>query len=426
MLLKNYVGSVNKYIPNEKYLSSLVSPKLIVNRENLDDDMKTSIPLTTIISSPNLINPNTCLPYTILDDGGNVKDNRVDFFTTDFIKVTGKTLYMSRYVDGDIPYTRTIKSIYQIALYDENKNFLSRPHSGSTVQSITIENADAVYCKLAIRGDETGTMHNFAQLKFDDESLVWYPHYQRISINDFEYKPYANKKVGFIGDSITYAVDRWVDMFVGYTDCIKLWNTAVVGATMRNTSSTVLDGNPIYDRESGQSINNTICNQVQKLLNGTYETPDVIIISAGTNDMVLPIDTDVEVAFTSDNQYVDVDTVDLKTFSGAMRWIYEKLKGLYPNTDIIWCTPIQSAPRQRPYHTTSSQIGCKEKGDIIKEIGARLGCEVWDTMACGIYAGLEVDTHKYLSDGLHENMLGAELHAKYNASQFIRKYSVIN
>lgn len=425
MLMKNYAGSsIDRYIPNEAYLTVLKSPKLIVNRENLSDELNNDIPDSMVINSPNLINPDTCIPYTILNDNGGVKNNpRVDFFTTDFIKVTGKTLYLSRYVDGDLPYMKTVKLIYQVALYDENKNFLSRIHSGSTVQSVMIENTDAIYCKLAIRGDDTGTMHNFTQLKFDDESLVWYPYYQRISIDDFEYKPYANKKVGFIGDSITYAVDRWVDMFVGYTDCIKLWNTAVVGATMRNTSSTVLDGNPIYD---GQSINNTICNQVQKLLNGAYETPDVIIISAGTNDMALPIDIDIESAFTSDNQYVDVNTVNLKTFSGAMRWIYEKLKGLFPNTDIIWCTPIQSSPSNRPYHTNSSQIGCKEKGDIIKEIGARLGCEVWDTMACGIYAGLEANSHKYLSDGLHENILGAELHAKYNASQFIRKYSVIN
>lgn len=210
------------------------------------------------------------------------------------------------------------------------------------------------------------------------------------------------KKVVFIGDSITNYWYTYGNELMKKSKMKLVENFAVPSATFCNTSSTVMNGNPTT------TSNNTLPNQVQKLLNGNYDIPDIVIISGGTNDAT-PTNIDVESQFTtaegSTVEYIDVDDCDLTTFSGSARWMFEKIKGLYPNALIVFATPIQRACQQ----TTNGITKNNKIRDLQIEIADRLATPYIDAFAkSGIYGGYESwgAEGKYLADGLHPNADG--------------------
>lgn len=216
---------------------------------------------------------------------------------------------------------------------------------------------------------------------------------------------FEGKKVMFFGDSITRNEASYISKLLDSTGMIRIANFAIDGAKMRNKGDTVMDGNPSFEQ------NNTVPNQVQKLLNNIadYESPDIIIVSAGTNDDSAESEYD-ESKYTDDSgAYVDLSTITLTNFSGAMRWIYEKLMECYPEAKIFFATPIQANYGSRTFAKTRTKAEC------IRQNCERLSTPCIDAFRkSGIYGRYEVQSAngKYLKDGLHPNAAGAVVLAK--------------
>lgn len=216
------------------------------------------------------------------------------------------------------------------------------------------------------------------------------------------------KKVMFFGDSITHNEAMYVGNLLERTGMNRVANFAINGATLNNYSDTVMDGAPA--QSAGH--NNTVPNQLQKLLNdvSSYETPDIVIVSAATNGGTAPADYD-ESQYTDENDaFIELSAVKLTSYSGAMRWIYETLIGLYPDAKIIFATPIQSyGGGSRTYKILS------DKAECIRQNCQRLSTPCIDAFKkSGIYGRYEVQSAngKYLKDGLHPNSAGAVVLAK--------------
>lgn len=240
-------------------------------------------------------------------------------------------------------------------------------------------------------------------------------------------KPLANLKYIAFGDSITAEAFRWRTEFIEKTSATEISCYAVGGAHICDYDDTVLDGNP-----TGSTSANTVCNQVyQMLLNPPTETPDFVIISAGTNDNVTPKETlddrtlpnfqnDVG-EYRSGKTFVDIDSVDRTAWDGAMRWQAEKIWSVYPNAKIIFVAPIQSADfNTRPVWSILS------KGKLMEYISNNMGCVTLQAGAeSGIWARFETDgaEGKYLADGLHPNVEGGKVLGRYIASKIINMYS---
>lgn len=266
--------------------------------------------------------------------------------------------------------------------------------------------------------DTTGVLRDTLQLE-----LI-------IGNTDGGYKAHTDKRVLLLGDSITALGDNsrgWPRYFKSYITPSLLVNVAVSGATWCDqNSSTDYDGNPILN--GGEQ--NVIGNQVEKILRGKdtshpkyskvddYEDFDAIFIAAGTNDSA-PTDTDIEGQFFSKDIPIPIDKIDRTTWAGAVRYAYEKLRGVYPNAVIFICTPIQASETVRHYSSIVS------KGDVLKSICNRISDVVLvDTFKCGVCGVYETrnGNGRDLNDGLHPNSNGAIKIAKYNAREFMHHF----
>lgn len=231
----------------------------------------------------------------------------------------------------------------------------------------------------------------------------------------------------FMGDSITY-LKAWTNHFIRIMEPEHHVNIAVSGSHWCDYENTVYDGAPVWRREDGGGPNNTICNQVEKVLRAKDETHplyqkdeafndfDVIFVMAGTNDKNpsgVPTPDEINAQFlNSDCTTLPLEKVDCRTFAGAMRYTYEHLRRLYPNAKILYCSPIQYAEKERSYEYI------KLKGQLIKAICDRISDVVFvDTFNCGI-CGIYEEWGKNgrdLIDGLHPNDNGGRKIAEYNA-----------
>lgn len=251
--------------------------------------------------------------------------------------------------------------------------------------------------------------------------------------------PYNNvkgKKVLFLGDSITHFDlndNGWCKYFNQIVNPSKSVNVAVSGATWLDKSETVLNGNP----STYESVNNTISNQVEKIVRGKdsthsnyvhvedYDEFDIIIIACGTNDS-----TDGFTTATDDERYnscynkfgvrLDVDSLNRKIIDGATMYAYEKLHALYPNAVFFYCTPIQCYPSKKTRYENEN------KGNILKDIGRKLSITVIDSILCGINGNHEQYNSEGtdLADGLHPNARGAKKLGLYNAREVVKYFSV--
>ncbi len=234
-------------------------------------------------------------------------------------------------------------------------------------------------------------------------------------------------KVLFLGDSITN-LNVWVSQFNKIIKPEHHLNIAVSGSRWCDYEDTIYDGDPIWRMEDSGGHNNTICNQVEKVLrakdknhpyyqkNEAYNDFDVIIVSAGTNDNIpdsVPTYEEIDTQFlNSDKTILPLEKVDCKTFAGAMRYTYEHLRRLYPNAKIFFCSPIQAVESIRSF------TSIKLMGQLIKAVCDRISDVIFvDTFNCGICSIYEEWTKngRDLIDGLHPNDNGGKKIAEYNA-----------
>lgn len=324
-----------------------------------------------------------------------------DHYRTDYIDLTG--------YDTIEFYGKCANSKYSLAFYNSSKAIMTDVcvvGKGSSLDSYTMAiPSGAAY---AIGSAYIASDSYLTQYYVGVSSSTSNPVAKSIADMERTVCPFKGKKVMFFGDSITHNELMYVGNLLERTGMERIANFAINGATLNNYSDTAMDGAPAQDG----THNNTVPNQVQKLLNSvsSYEVPDIIIISAATNGGSSETGLD-ETQYTDDTgAYIDVDTVSLTKFAGAMRWMYEKLIGCYPNAIICFATPIQAyGGDSRTFPILSNKAEC------IRQNCERLSTPCIDAFRkSGIYGRYEVQSAngKYLKDGLHPNTDGAVKLAK--------------
>ena len=247
----------------------------------------------------------------------------------------------------------------------------------------------------------------------------------------------SSLRILFLGDSITAlnTTERgWVKYFNEIIKPSHFVNLSVSGARLSNSANSVaFDGEPVFLGDKTDYDQNVLLNQLEKLSRGKdksnkhysynpdYDDFDLIIIAAGTNDWFCKekcnID-DIERQFTHDGSVVPIKDVDPFTWPGAMRKIYEILRGFYPEAKIFFCSPIQASDKKRPYGDTLY------KRNLMSAICDRISDVTFvDTFSCGICGIYEKDGEngRDLIDGLHPNISGAKKIGEYNA-RIVKSY----
>lgn len=240
-----------------------------------------------------------------------------------------------------------------------------------------------------------------------------------------------NKRILFLGDSITAlnTTERgWVRYFNEIIKPSFFVNLAVSGARLSNSAEKVVfDGNPVFLGDNTDYRQNVLINQIEKISRGKdtgnpayeynpdYDNFDLIMIAAGTNDWFCREKCDIEgieSQFTKNGKTVSQSEIDCFTWPGAMRFIYEILRGFYPAAQIFFCSPVQAYEAIRPYDSILY------KRNLMAAVCNRLSDVVFvDTFNCGI-CGIYEKEHECgrdLIDGLHPNVNGAKKIGVYNA-----------
>jgi len=241
-----------------------------------------------------------------------------------------------------------------------------------------------------------------------------------ISATDVIAKAYdiQNRKPSVIvmGDSITALGTNdngWVKYFLESTNCKLIANTAVNGAHLKDKNGTVYDGAPVFNGEDN-NVNNVLGNQVQKIIDQNYESPNIIIIAVGTNDGITITEEQINGAYyDSNNELIPLGEVDRKTSAGAYRYCSEKLHELYPNAVLCWSTPIMA------YQKTRNPLSVMDWAKSLSIATEHTGQILIDTVRCGINSAYEASgtDGDSLSDGLHPNVNGAKKIGYYIASK---------
>ena len=293
-------------------------------------------------------------------------------------------------------------------------------HNSGAVDIEVSVPSDAVY--LYVNGKSTGTYRPSVvkygvMTNFDDnlKSSSLLPTKVSQLENDSGYlsQGLTHPKLITLGDSITMLgiSDRgWVKYFMEKTGAELIANVAMNGAVLSDYENTIYDGNP---QQSNQP-NNVLGNQVQKIINSSYEAPDIIIIAIGTNGGIRITKDQIKSAYyDSSGNLVPLEDVDRKTNAGAYRYTLDKLHELYPNALIFWSAPIIGFQKTR---SAQNAVNFMESLKIATDFTGQI---MIDTLHCGINGVNEKDSQngQYLNDGLHPNVNGAKKMGYFIASK---------
>jgi len=234
---------------------------------------------------------------------------------------------------------------------------------------------------------------------------------------------FLNKKIMILGDSISALPSggrAWQDYCYSIIVPQTAINLAVGGATWADKAGTIYDGNPVINGPDN-NVNNTIGNQVQKVLNNNYPEPDILIILAGTNDILPTLnDESIEAEFWTGTANKPLDQANRMNLAGAIRYSVETLRNFYPNAQIFITTPLQrSNTTVNQYPTTLAKV------EVIKKIALRMSVPVINQTECGVYGMtgvVDVATGDY-NDGLHLSIQGAKKVGRYIARYLIKWFS---
>lgn len=192
------------------------------------------------------------------------------------------------------------------------------------------------------------------------------------------------------------------------------------GATWTNTANT------IYNTEEYTEVlsdNNVIYNQVNRLKesvkNNKQFVPDIIIISAGTNDAwfhksrphVLDKSAD-ELFAINTNRSLYKKPSEVLSLAESVKMCCEILKSIFPHTQIILITPQQT--------TKVNTSFINKIGDIIEQTAQYMSIGVirLDYNGC-VSRQVEKYSYTYTTDGTHTNIAGAKKNGYYIAKQVI-------
>lgn len=197
----------------------------------------------------------------------------------------------------------------------------------------------------------------------------------------------ANKKINFLGDSITEGHG---------TSCIEKNYVSVFGqlsgSTVRNygiggtriSRQTTPSENPRYDLD--------FISRVEEM----DPDADIIVVFGGTNDFG-----------HGDAELGTFESRDVYTFYGAMHTLCTDLINKYPKAEIVFMTPLRRLSWVHQDNTLTDYV------NIIKEVAGYYALPVLDLYnTSGLQPEVEVIKDLYMPDGLHPGDAGAEKIAK--------------
>ncbi|NPD91941.1 SGNH/GDSL hydrolase family protein [Xylanibacter muris] len=224
----------------------------------------------------------------------------------------------------------------------------------------------------------------------------------------------SNTSIG--GDSCNVATgwSKWFKERFAPASCISY---ARSGATWSNTSRTV------YATAENISVlgdNNVIYNQINRLVEacrkGVQPVPQLIVISAGTNDAWFHgkrpgvFGKSVADVFAVSTGYITGRKVSsVLSLAESVRYGCELLIEAFPDAQIVMLTPIQSAK------VPADMI--RKAGDVIEECGRMMGINVIRQDYGGAVYGVRgTNVRRTTGDGVHTSEYGARRNGYYIAN----------
>ena len=200
-----------------------------------------------------------------------------------------------------------------------------------------------------------------------------------------------NKKINFLGDSITEGVgascpeNNYVSVF-----------GRISGAQVRNYG---IGGTRIAKQRSKSDSEKWDMDFVGRVEDMDADA-DIVVVFGGTNDFG-----------HGDSKIGDFESRDEYTFYGAMHSLCIKLINKYPNSEIIFMTPLHRLGEDDDVNGIGlrNQRNLAGYVDIIKEVAAYYGLPVLDLFSTsGLQPKVDIIRELYMPDGLHPSDRVAE------------------
>lgn len=221
--------------------------------------------------------------------------------------------------------------------------------------------------------------------------------------------PLQDKNIVFFGDSITdnETFNSYFPASFGLyasPKTIKYYSRG--GAQITNVAEVTTDDDGNIT-DYGNTIYNQYVTMKADVESGAIKTPDIILVMAGTNDAKNLVNYgDKDVVFTGTAQSEDITT--LTTLRDSIRLICDSVYTDFPNSNIIFITPIPYAQGKDKY-----ELGMRVR-DVIIECMEIIGLPYIDASTkCGISFYREQIQKKYTTDLIHLTKDGANLVAKF-------------
>jgi lysophospholipase L1-like esterase len=231
--------------------------------------------------------------------------------------------------------------------------------------------------------------------RFVGKSLVTFGNSITIAANSWAYQ--TGQKLGF-GSHYNGAMSAsiWCKREKIFDDGSILRTQNYYDSDFAGITTLHFDG--MTKEEWQKRLNNCAIVHLQKYLwERKEEIPDCVIFSYGTNDPP-------ELA---GNPETDLETP--YTMAGAIKWSIDTLQTLFPEAEIYLALPLQASAERNKNAATLQKIL------VMKAVADSLSIPVFD---CFHESGItEANQSKYLSDGLHPNEIGKNLHSQYIISK---------
>ena len=197
-----------------------------------------------------------------------------------------------------------------------------------------------------------------------------------------------NKVVCFLGDSITEGAGAsspdkcLVSLFAKAHPEAKVYNFGIGGT--RIAKQIKPSENPKYDKYFAGRIKDM------------PKVADLIFVFGGTNDYG-----------HGDAPFGSFGDTDEYTFSGAVYSLMKKLIETYPDSKIIFLTPLHRVSELTPAVRRDGEFILRDYVNRIKETAEYFSIPMLDLWSVsGLQPSIEVIKEKYMPDGLHPNDVG--------------------
>lgn len=209
----------------------------------------------------------------------------------------------------------------------------------------------------------------------------------------------SNSIVVVMGDSITaagYGINWFYEM-MNYIIPKAYINISRAGAQWQNKSNTI--DNSTDASTDGNNVANTFFNILkQNVDDGIIETPDVIIVALGINDLWYNFEN---LGTVEDAMSVDIKSAPaniMTTTCKAIRLFSYKVNKAFPNTKLVILTPN--------YSTVNTPENFKTLCDTIAAMANELAIPVVEQAKVNMIN--KDNWNEYLTDGIHPNNNGAK------------------